>query len=223
MRSFDEIFAIAVSRKGSVAALEARLSKPLSPQQLRDVRDDRWLSAIARSLFEAGFNWKIIEAKWSGFEEAFAGFQVDRLAFWHDDDMDRLLADKRIVRNGAKIDAVIQNARMLRDIAAGHGSVAAFVAGWPADDLVGLLDRLEKRGTRLGGLTGQRALRRIGVESFVLSPDVVARLVAEGVVDKAPTSRRDLGAVQAAFNIWKAQSGRSLTEISQTLAASIDA
>ncbi len=48
------------------------------------------------------------------------------------------------------------------------------------------------------------------------------RLVAEGIIAKAPTSARDKAAVQSAFNTWKAQSGRSLTEISRVLALSID-
>jgi hypothetical protein len=63
----------------------------------------------------------------------------------------------------------------------------------------------------------------MGVDGFMLSPDVVARLIAEGVVTRVPTARRDMAAVQDAFNTWAAQSGRSVTEISQVLAASIDA
>ena len=55
----------------------------------------------------------------------------------------------------------------------------------------------------------------------VLSNDVVARLVAEGVIDKAPTSKGAMNKVQEAFNIWREQSGRSLTEISRVLAMSI--
>lgn len=223
MRSFDDIFAIAAARKGGAAALEAHLSRPVSTGALRATQDDRWLSAMARCLFEAGFNWTVIDTKWPGFEAAFDGFLVGRVAFYHDKDLDRLLADTRIVRNGAKVAAVIANARFVQEIAAGHGSFGAFVARWPTDDLACLLDVLDQRGARLGGLTGQRVLRRMGADSFALSGDVVARLIAEEVIAKPPTSRRDMASVQAAFNTWATQSGRSLTEISQTLAASIDA
>lgn len=223
MRSFDEIYAIAAGRKGGAPALEARLARPLTPEQIRVTPDERWLSSMARSLFEAGFNWRIIEAKWSGFEEAFEGFRLDRVSRYHDEDIERLLSDKRIVRNGAKIAAVIANALFLKEIVAEHGPAGAFFAAWPAEDHVGLLHQLASKGARLGGLTGQRTLRRSGVDGFILSPDVVARLRAEGVVANNPTSRRDMLAVQDAFNVWAAQSGRSLTEISQVLAASIDA
>lgn len=54
-----------------------------------------------------------------------------------------------------------------------------------------------------------------------LSPDVTARLIAEGVIDKPASSKTALRTVQAAFNSWMEQSGRSLTEISQVLAMSL--
>ena len=221
MRTFDEILAIAADRKGGPDALEALLSKPLPADELAAIPDDRWLSMMAKCLFQAGFHWKVIEAKWPGFEIALEGFDPPRVAFYGDEEIDRLLSDKGIVRNGAKILAVIENARFLADLAAEHGSAAKFFAEWPADDFIGLMDVLAKRGSRLGGATGQRVMRWMGKESFILSQDVCARLIAEGVVAKAPTSKRDLAAVQAAFNSWKDQSGRSLTEISRVLSMSV--
>ena len=221
MRSFAELHAIAAGRKGGAEALEALIDRPLSPGAVARIPDDRWLSAMARSLFEAGFNWKVIEAKWPGFEAAFDGFDLDRVAFYADAELDRLLADKRVVRNGAKLAAVIGNALFLKDIRAEHGQAGRFFADWPDTDYVGLLDLLAKRGARMGGVTGQRMLRRMGRASFILSTDVTARLVAEGIVTKTPSSRRDMEAVQAALNAWMAESGRSLTEISRVLAMSV--
>jgi 3-methyladenine DNA glycosylase Tag len=190
MRSFSEIHAIAAQRKGGADALEALVEKPISREALAAVSEDRWLSAMARSLFEAGFTWKVIDAKWEGFEAAFDGFNPARVAAYHPEDIGRLLADRRIVRNGDKISAVIANAHFLRDIASAHGSASRFFKDWPDSDFVGLLDLLAKKGARLGGLTGPRMLRRVGRASFILSPDVIARLIAEGVVVKAPKAIR---------------------------------
>jgi 3-methyladenine DNA glycosylase Tag len=221
MRSFEEIYAIAAKRKGGGKALEALLDRPLPRDAVAAIADDRWLSSMARSLFEAGFNWKVIDAKWEGFESAFGGFDPRRVAYFHDEEFDRLLADDRIVRNGAKVTAVIDNARFICGLASEHGSAGRFFADWPDTDFVGLLEVLTKRGARLGGVTGQRMLRRLGRASFVLSPDVIARLIAEGIVAKAPSGRRDMQAVQDAFNEWIRQSRRSLTEISRVLAMSV--
>ena len=51
---------------------------------------------------------------------------------------------------------------------------------------------------------------------------MVAALIREGVVRRRPGGKRDLAAVQAAFNRWSAESGRDLTAISRVLAMSID-
>jgi 3-methyladenine DNA glycosylase Tag len=221
MRSFEEIYSIAAERKGGGKALEALLDKPLPLNEVAAIADDRWLSSMARSLFEAGFNWAVIDAKWEGFEAAFHRFDSGRIAHYHDEQVDRLLGDDRIVRNGAKVMAVIDNARFICELTLEHGSAGRFFADWPDADLVGLLEVLTNRGARLGRVTGQRMLRRLGRSSFVLSPDVIARLIIEGIVAKAPSGRRDMQAVQDAFNEWIRQSQRSLTEISQVLAKSI--
>ncbi len=221
MRSFEEIFAIAADRKGGAEALEALLEPPLPASDLAAIPDDRWLACAAKCIFNAGFNWKVVEAMWPGFEAAFEGFDIGRCAMLNDDDIARLSSDSRIVRHGTKIRSVQENAVFFRDLAAEHGSVGGFVANWPADDYAGLLELLKKRGSRLGGNTGQYFLRFMGADSYVLSRDVVARLIAEGVVDKEPTSKAAMKSVQAAFNGWAKDSGRSMKEISRTLAMSI--
>jgi 3-methyladenine DNA glycosylase Tag len=223
MRSYAEIHAIAADRKGGAKALDAMLTRPKPPEMLEAIGDDRWLAMMARCLFQAGFNWKVVEGKWPGFEAAFEGFDPARVAHYADAAMDRLLSDKGIVRNGAKIQAVIENAVFLTELASEQGSAARVFARWPAADYTGLLALLGKRGARLGGATGQRFLRNMGVDSFILTADVTARLIAEGVVGKPPSSQRDMAAVQAAFDTWRNQSGRSLTEISRTLAMSVGA
>ena len=64
-------------------------------------------------------------------------------------------------------------------------------------------------------------LRAVGKDTFLLTRDVVAYLVGQGIVDKQPSSQRDLKAVQNAFNQWQQQSGRSMAEISRVISCSI--
>ncbi|WP_425078625.1 DNA-3-methyladenine glycosylase I [Ruegeria denitrificans] len=220
MRSFEEIFDIAASRHGGVEAFEAQLTKPKSHEELAAMPDDRWLSIITKCVFQAGFNWKVIENKWDGFEAAFDGFDVGRCAFMDDEKFDSLLQDTRIVRNGTKIAAVRDNAAFLLELR-DEGGAGKVLGGWPSDDYVSLLAMLAKRGSRLGGASAQYAMRFAGRDSFILSRDVTARLIAEGVIDKPATSKKAMAAVQRAFNSWMDQSGRSLTEISRVLAMSL--
>ncbi len=220
MRHFDEIFDIAAGRKGGADALNAMLEPPLTKDVLAAIPEDRWLATITRCIFQAGFNWKVIEAKWDGFEAAFDGFDVGRCAFMDDDKFDALITDTRIVRNPRKIITVRDNAAFLLELRE-DGGAGKVLGGWPSTDYVGLLDLLKKRGAHLGGNSAQYAMRFMGRDSFILSMDVTARLMAEGVIDKPAGSKSSMKAVQAAFNEWMAQSGRSLTEISRVLAMSV--
>ncbi|WP_264210209.1 DNA-3-methyladenine glycosylase I [Leisingera thetidis] len=217
MRSFDEIFAISADRHGGPAALEAKLGPP--GPDATDLPEDRWLAVMTKCIFQAGFNWQVIEAKWDGFEEVFHRFDPGRCAFMEEAEFDDILQDTRVVRNGAKLATVRTNAAFLMALR-DEGGAGQVLGGWPSTDFIGLLDMLKKRGARLGGMTGQYAMRFAGRDSFILSRDVTARLTAEGVIDKPAASKTALKAVQAAFNKWMAQSGRPLTQISRVLALS---
>lgn len=222
MKTFREIHDRALARKGE-AALNARLPATRTAAEIVAQPDDRWLSAMTRCVFSAGFVWKIIEAKWPGFEAAFHGFDPFKLITLDAGAVEALSQDTRIVRNRQKIDATLHNAHFVLEICEEHGSFGRFVADWPDDDLVGLLDVLKKRGKRLGGDSGPRMLRMLGKPAFILSRDVVAALVDAGVVAKKPTSKTALRAVQGAFNRWGAESGLSLSQMSVILGLSIDA
>lgn len=220
MRSYQEIYDIAADRKGGAKALNAMLEPSLPAAELAQIPEDRWLAQFTKCIFQAGFNWKVIETKWPGFEAAFHGFDVNRCAFFNDEEFDALLMNKDVVRNGTKLRSVIDNAIFIQELR-DEGGIAKTFADWPSSDFIGLLDLLKTRGARLGGNSASYALRFIGKDSFILSQDVTARLIAEGVIDKPATSKTAMRAVQTAFNTWMDQSGRGLTEISRTLALSV--
>ncbi len=221
MHHFDDILAIAAKRRGGEAQVWEGIVPPKSRDEIAAISDDAFLAVFAEGIFQTGLAWTVVQNKWPGIVEAFGGFEVGRVAMMSPEWFDDLVGDTRVIRSGAKIRAIQENAVMIQEAAQGAG-FGQFVADWPRDDFAGLMLWLKKNGSRLGGSVGAYGLRRLGVDSFILSRDVVARLVAEGVIDKAPTSQRALGQVQAAFNTWVAQSGRSLTEVSRVLAYSID-
>jgi 3-methyladenine DNA glycosylase Tag len=222
MIAFKTIRARAAKRKGGAASLAALLPKVPSQKALVRIADDRVLAEMAKRVFSAGFVWSVIESKWPGFEAAFLGFAPSRLLLQPDEFWEGLAGDKRIVRNPQKIMAVRGNAQFVVDIAREHGGFGKFLAQWPAGDQVGLLELLGKRGTRLGARTGQYFLRFIGKDCFVTSGDVVACLRDAGLdISENPTSKRDLGKIQAQFNTWVLETGLPLTHLSRICAMSI--
>ncbi len=222
MRHFDELFALAAARKGGARPLEKLLSKPKTPRSLRKIPDDRWLSEMTKSVFQAGFVWRIVEAKWPDFERVFENFDVHGVAYLSDEAIEVLLGDATIIRHHKKLRSTRENAAFLLDLAAEHGTAAKFFADFPSDSYIDLLDCLKNRASRMGGTSAQYFLRKMGKDSFILSRDVVRALIREKIVDRNATSKRDLRAVQTAFNTWCEQGGRSLTEVSRTLAMGVD-
>jgi 3-methyladenine DNA glycosylase Tag len=222
MVAFKAIRARAAKRKGGEKALESLLPKVASQKALAKIGDDRVLAEMAKRIFSAGFVWSVIEQKWPGFEAAFLGFDPKRLNFQPDEFWEALASDKRIVRNPQKIKAVRENAKFVADVSREHGGFGKFLLDWPADDQIGLLELLSKRGARLGGRTGQYFLRFIGKDSFVISGDVVICLRDAGLdIAENPTSKKDLRKVQDQFNAWAKETGLPLTHISRICAMSI--
>ena len=219
---FKTIRARAEKRKGGPKGLEKLLPRKPDMKALAKLSDDRVLSEMTKRVFSAGFAWSVIEAKWPGFEKAFLAFKPAKLAFQSDDFWDALLSDTSIVRNGAKIASVRENAAFVQEIASEHGSFGQFLAKWPSSDQIGLLNLLAKRGSRLGGNTGQMLLRFLGWDGFVTSQDVVACLRDAGLdIAAEVTSKGDLAKVQAQFNAWAAETGLPYVHLSRICAMSI--
>jgi 3-methyladenine DNA glycosylase Tag len=219
---FKTILARAEKRKGGPKALQKLLPDKPDMKALAKFADDRILAEMTRRVFSAGFAWSVIETKWPGFEKAFFGFKPAKLVFQPDDFWDGLLSDARIVRNGAKITSVKENAAFVQEIAREHGSFGQFLAKWPSSDQIGLLDLLAKRGSRLGGNSGQMFLRFVGWDGFVTSQDMVACLREAGLdIADEVKSKGDLAKVQAQFNAWAAETGLPYVHLSRICAMSV--
>ncbi|HTS96963.1 MAG TPA: DNA-3-methyladenine glycosylase I [Streptosporangiaceae bacterium] len=96
----------------------------------RPVRDDAGLfERLSLEAFQSGLSWLTILRKREGFRAAFAGFDIAAVAAFGPDDVQRLLADPGIVRNRAKIEAVIGNARAALDLPGGLAKLVWTFAG----------------------------------------------------------------------------------------------
>ncbi|NBS41597.1 DNA-3-methyladenine glycosylase I [bacterium] len=128
------------------------------------VRDDRVLfEFLVLESAQAGLSWKTVLHKRENYRRAFAGFDPERVASFGDADVERLMADAGIIRNGAKIRAAISNARLFLDIASEHGTFArylwAFVGGNTID----------------GNRASVRELPAVTPESEAMARDLKAR------------------------------------------------
>ena len=185
-------------------------------------KNDRWLAQMTRCVFQAGFVWRVVDHKWDDFEDVFFGFPPDKIVMLSPDQIDRFAQNPRIIRNRQKVLSVQTNARFILDISAEHGSFGKFIGSWPAQELIALFALLKNRGSRLGGMTGQRVLRNMGKDTFIITADVVRCLQRSGLdIGDNPGSKRELRLIQDAFNQWHEESGVPYSHMSRICALSL--
>jgi DNA-3-methyladenine glycosylase I len=140
-------------------------------------RPDRLFELLTLELFQSGLSWSTILKKREGFRHAFVDYDLERLARFHERDVDRLLADAAIVRNRAKIEATIANAKaataleepladLLWSFAPPRRARPRGVSGLPSQtpESQALARELKKRGFRfLGPTTGYAFMQAAGL------------------------------------------------------------
>jgi len=153
----------------------------LSSQLYRDYHDREWgrplhgndamFERLCLEAFQSGLSWITILRKRPAFRSAFAGFAIEHVAQFGDDDHARLLADRSIVRNRAKIDAAIANAKVASNLDIGLDELIwsfapesrprpRTIADVPATttESIALAKELKRRGFRFVGPTTAYAL-----------------------------------------------------------------
>jgi DNA-3-methyladenine glycosylase I len=82
---------------------------------------------MARTMFQAGISWRVVDSKWPGIREAFRGFDPQRVAKYRAADIERLMGDTRVIRNQRKLEAVIGNAREMLKLDGEYGSFKRYL------------------------------------------------------------------------------------------------
>ena len=85
------------------------------------------LERLSLEIFQAGLSWLIVLKKREGFKIAFKDFDVETVAAFTNNDVERLLKDTSIIRNRKKIEAIIYNAQQIIAIRDSHGGFAAWI------------------------------------------------------------------------------------------------
>jgi 8-hydroxy-5-deazaflavin:NADPH oxidoreductase len=117
------------------SALRTRVRELAAPfEKLRDHAPDDpafFLEHLSRSVFEAGINWRVVEAKWDGIREAFHGFDPAQVAAMPPAELAAVENDSRVIRNKAKIRATVENARQVLAILDEYSSIRGYLASFP--------------------------------------------------------------------------------------------
>lgn len=134
----------------------------------RPVRgDDALYERLSLEAFQSGLSWITILRRREGFRAAFAGFDIASVAEFTDADRERLLADTGIIRNRAKIDATLANARVLADWSEGEldGLIWSFApdpVSRPAPRSLAEVPAITPESTALSKALKKRGIRFVG-------------------------------------------------------------
>jgi len=134
--------------------------------------DDALFERVSLEAFQSGLSWITILRRREGFRAAFAGFEIAKVAAYGPEDAERLLLDTGIIRNRAKIEATIANARAALELADGLDALVWRFAGDPdrpaprtldevpavTPESTALAKELKKNGFRFVGPTTAYAL-----------------------------------------------------------------
>jgi DNA-3-methyladenine glycosylase I len=175
----------------------------------RPVTDERGLfELLSLEAFQSGLSWLTILRKREGFRRAFGDFDAETVAAFGPRDVERLLADPAIVRNRAKIEATIANARATVALRESEGLAAlvwsyAPLVGRAAPESLGDLPAVTPESVALAKALKARGFRFVGpttayalMEACGLVNDHVAACFVRAEVEREQEqARASLGAV----------------------------
>jgi DNA-3-methyladenine glycosylase I len=90
----------------------------------RTYDEEALFEALTLGVFEVGLSWSVVFSKRDAFRQAFQGFVLAKVSAMTERDADRLVQDSSIIRNRAKIEATIANARTMRSASPGLAELA---------------------------------------------------------------------------------------------------
>ncbi|MDX3433424.1 DNA-3-methyladenine glycosylase I [Streptomyces sp. ME01-18a] len=154
--------------------------------------DDALFERLCLEAFQSGLSWLTILRRREGFRSAFAGFKISAVAEFTDADRERLLGDAGIIRNRAKIDATLANAKVLAGWDEGEldaliWSYAPDPATRPAPRVLAEVPAVTPESTALAKELKKRSIRFVGpttayalMQACGLVDDHLADCVARG-------------------------------------------
>jgi 3-methyladenine DNA glycosylase Tag len=175
-------------------ATEVKQVKPTPdqdiPSKIVPTKLGDYLEIMTIATFQAGVSWAMVRNKWPNFRKAFANFDPKVVSKFGQADIDRMMQDTGILRSEKKIRGTVENARIMLEMEAQHGSFQNYLRSFSSyDELSG---DIQKRFKYVGEMSVYYFLFRVGEEVPPFEPWI---LTIEGdhprmreMVEKATSS-----------------------------------
>jgi len=125
--------------------------------------DNAYFENMTRCVFQAGLTWKLIADRWPNFKKAFKNFDIETVADFDEEDIEKLLSDSSILRNRAKIEATLINAIEFVKIKEEFGTFRDYMDNLDKSENYRYVKKeLSKRFSRMGPKSAMVFLYSIG-------------------------------------------------------------
>ena len=139
--------------------------------------DNRLFEMLVLEGFQAGLSWKTILHRMKGFEAAFDGFVIEKVAQYDEKKVEELMHDPSIIRNRRKIEAAVHNARIILQIQKDHGSFDGWLWSFTGGKTIRdcnpirspLSDEISKQMKRMG----MKYTGTVIIQSFLMAVGVI--------------------------------------------------
>lgn len=121
-----------------------------APAKIQPATLADYLEVMSRAVFQSGISWAVVARKWPGTKAALANFDPVTVADYTPDDIDRLMADDRLIRNRKKLEGIAANARAMVALDREYGGFERYLASH--GDFEATVKDLRKRFTFMGEL-----------------------------------------------------------------------
>lgn len=89
--------------------------------------DNEYLERMSRVILASGLNWRVLENKWPGIKTAFTNFDVNKVSKFLELEIEELMMNPDVIRNLAKIRAIVANAKTIKQLSQEYGSFAKYL------------------------------------------------------------------------------------------------
>lgn len=105
-----------------LSPLESGEPRTIAPKLPSD-----YFEVLTRAVFNAGLSWRVVHAHWPALADAFSDFDPEVVAGYDEQDVERLVADERLIQSAAKLAATTDNARTFMALVGEHDGFAGWV------------------------------------------------------------------------------------------------
>jgi 3-methyladenine DNA glycosylase Tag len=120
------------------------------PPRKKPELENGYFEMLSKAVFNAGFSYRVVDAKWEGIREVFNNFDPKIISKWTNDEVSDALTSPKIIRNSRKVNAIVSNANIFLDLVKKFGSFENYLESFRDKCYEDRRNLLEINATKIG-------------------------------------------------------------------------